>query len=84
MVKYECRSLAQKCRFRGVYSLEFSAAGRHDHYEGVAKDANVPKLTGRYQPIKDLTLRATYSNSFIAPNLYPDQMAQSAKASRRN
>jgi iron complex outermembrane recepter protein len=54
----------------GVYSLEFSAAGRHDHYEGVSKDANVPKLTARYQPIKDLTLRATYSNSFVAPTLY--------------
>ncbi len=54
----------------GVYSLEFAASGRHDHYEGVTKDANVPKLTLRYQPIKDLTLRTTYSNSFVAPTLY--------------
>ena len=53
-----------------VYNLELGLAGRHDHYEGVAKDAWVPKITLRYQPIKDLTLRATYSNSFIAPNLY--------------
>jgi len=53
-----------------VYSFEVSAAGRHDHYETVLKDANVPKLTARYQPFKDLTLRATYSNSFVAPTLY--------------
>jgi len=53
-----------------VYSLEVSAAGRHDHYEGVSKDADVPKLTIRYQPIKDLTIRGTYSNSFVAPTLY--------------
>jgi iron complex outermembrane receptor protein len=53
-----------------IYMLNVSAAGRHDHYEGVATDANVPKVTLRYQPIKDLTLRATYSNSFVAPTLY--------------
>jgi len=53
-----------------IYSLELSAAGRHDHYEGVTQDANVPKLTLRYQPFKDLTIRSTYSNSFVAPTLY--------------
>lgn len=53
-----------------VYNLELDLAGRYDHYEGVNKDAKVPKVTLRYQPIKDLTLRATYSNSFVAPNLY--------------
>ncbi|HEX8280844.1 MAG TPA: TonB-dependent receptor, partial [Chthoniobacterales bacterium] len=53
-----------------IYSLEANAAFRHDHYEGVKEDANVPKFTLRYQPIKDLTLRATYSNSFVAPTLY--------------
>ncbi len=52
------------------YSLELSAAGRHDHYEGVSKDANVPKFTLRYQPIQDVTIRATYSDSFVAPTLY--------------
>jgi iron complex outermembrane receptor protein len=54
----------------GIYSLELNSAFRHDHYEGINEDANVPKFTLRYQPIKDLTLRATYSNSFVAPNLY--------------
>lgn len=54
----------------GIYSLELSLAGRYDHYEGVKQDAKVPKVSLRYQPIKDLTLRATYSNSFVAPTLY--------------
>jgi outer membrane receptor protein involved in Fe transport len=53
-----------------IYSLELNLAGRFDHYDGIDEDAKVPKVTLRYQPIKDLTLRATYSNSFIAPNLY--------------
>ncbi len=53
-----------------VYSLELDLAGRYDHYEGVSEDAKVPKVSLRYQPIKDLTLRATYSNSFVAPNLF--------------
>ena len=50
--------------------MDLSLAGRHDHYEGINKDANVPKVTFRYQPIKDLTLRASFANSFVAPNLY--------------
>lgn len=53
-----------------IYSLELSGAGRHDHYEGVVKDADVPKVTLRYQPFQDLTIRSTYSNSFVAPTLY--------------
>ncbi len=54
----------------GVHNLEISLAGRFDHYEGVQEDAYVPKLALRYQPIKDLTVRFTYSNSFIAPTLF--------------
>ena len=53
-----------------IYSLELDLAGRHDHYQGVSEDANVPKVTLRWQPIQDLTVRATYSNSFVAPTLY--------------
>jgi len=53
-----------------VYSLDLDLAGRFDHYDGVKEDAKVPKVTLRYQPIKDLTLRATYSNSFVAPTLF--------------
>ncbi len=54
----------------GAYSLDLDLAGRFDHYDGVSEDAKVPKVTLRYQPIKDLTLRATYSNSFVAPTLF--------------
>ncbi len=54
----------------GVYSLEVDLAGRHDHYEGINEDANVPKVTLRWQPIQDLTVRSTYSDSFVAPTLY--------------
>jgi iron complex outermembrane recepter protein len=54
----------------GIYSLELNLAGRYDHYQGVSEDAKVPKVTLRYQPIPDLTLRSTFSNSFVAPNLF--------------
>lgn len=54
----------------GIYNLELTLAGRYDHYEGVKEDAKVPKIELRYQPIQDLTLRATYADSFIAPNLF--------------
>ena len=53
-----------------IRSLEITAAGRFDHYQEVKEDAKVPKLTLRYQPFADLTARATYSNSFVAPNLF--------------
>jgi len=54
----------------GVYNLELDLAGRFDHYAGVSEDAKVPKVGLRYQPIPDLTLRSTFSNSFVAPNLF--------------
>ncbi len=54
----------------GIYSLELDGAFRYDHYEGVKEDAKVPKVTLRYQPIQDITMRATYSNSFVAPTLF--------------
>jgi iron complex outermembrane recepter protein len=54
----------------GVYNLELDLAGRYDHYQGVSEDAKVPKVGLRYQPIPDLTLRSTFSNSFVAPNLF--------------
>ena len=54
----------------GIYNLEIGLSGRYDHYEGISTDSKVPKYTLRYQPIKDLTLRGTYSNSFVAPTLY--------------
>ncbi len=57
----------------GIYNFELNLAGRYDHYDGVKEDAKVPKVTLRYQPMKDLTLRATYANSFVAPTLFQTQ-----------
>jgi iron complex outermembrane receptor protein len=62
--------VSPQMKIPGIYSMDLSLAGRHDHYAGVRKDANVPKATFRYQPIQDLTLRASFANSFVAPNLY--------------
>ncbi len=62
----------------GVYNLELTLAGRYDQYQGVSEDSKVPKVSLRYQPIKDLTLRATYSTSFIAPTLFETQGPQIA------
>ena len=53
-----------------IYSLELRLAGRYDTYEGIKGDSKVPKVMMRYQPIKDVTVRGTYSNSFIAPDLF--------------
>jgi len=54
----------------GIHTLDLGLAGRYDHYQGVSEDAKVPKVTLRYQPFPDLTLRSTFSNSFVAPNLF--------------
>ena len=56
--------------FFWAHSLELSMAGRFDHYEGVSKNALGPEGRIALQPDKDITMRFTYSNSFIAPNLY--------------
>ena len=53
-----------------VYNFELDFSGRYDKYEGISGDSKVPKVMARYQPIKDVTVRATYSNSFIAPDLF--------------
>ena len=55
--------------FPGAYSLEFQAAERVEFYS----DTNLaerPKFSVRYQPFdSSLTLRATYTEAFHAPNL---------------
>ncbi|MEY2491874.1 MAG: iron complex outerrane recepter protein [Verrucomicrobiota bacterium] len=55
--------------FPGAYSLEFQAAERVEFYS----DTNLaerPKFSVRYQPLdSSLTLRATYTEAFHAPNL---------------
>jgi iron complex outermembrane receptor protein len=53
-----------------VYSLDLSLQGRYQTIEHINDDSKVPKVMLRYQPIKDLTLRGTYGNSFLAPDLF--------------
>ena len=54
----------------GAHLLEVSGAVRHETYSDTT-DPTVPKLTLRYLPIDDqFALRATYSKSFSAPQLY--------------
>ncbi len=51
-------------------SLEISAAGRLEHLDP-GGDTAIPKVGLRWEPIgKNLVLRSTYSEGFIAPTLY--------------
>jgi iron complex outermembrane receptor protein len=52
----------------GLQKLEFSAAGRVEHYEGIGTTAN-PKFGVLWAPVEDLQLRATFGRSFRAPAL---------------
>jgi iron complex outermembrane receptor protein len=65
--------------FPGVHSLEFQVAERFEFYS----DTNLserPKLSVRYQPFdSSLTLRASYTEAFHAPNL--SDFARSASES---
>ncbi len=55
----------------GVYSLSSDDAVRHESYQNIEKKPTDPLLAVRYQPIDDqLTLRGSYTKSFIAPNLF--------------
>lgn len=54
----------------GFRSLEMSAAVRHERYSDT-DDPTVPKFTLAWRPAGDeLLLRATYSESFVAPTLF--------------
>jgi outer membrane receptor protein involved in Fe transport len=48
--------------------LTFSAALRHEHWNGIAA-VTTPKLGVIYQPMTDVTLRATWGKSFKVPTL---------------
>ena len=57
-------------RMPGIYSAEFTAAGRHEIYSD-GEDPTVPKFALSYQPIDDsLLFRASVSRSFSAPTIY--------------
>lgn len=48
--------------------LELQLAGRYDNYDDFGSSTN-PKVGVRYQPMKELILRANWSTSFRAPSL---------------
>ncbi|RKR04503.1 iron complex outermembrane receptor protein [Kushneria sinocarnis] len=63
---------------KGVYSelnvplidgLEITAAVRYDDYSDVGDTTN-PKISFRYQPVRQLLIRGAYSEGFRAPTLY--------------
>ena len=53
----------------GLNRLSLSAAVRYEDYPGLAQLAT-PRLGLVYAPIRDLTLRGTWSRSFKAPTLF--------------
>jgi outer membrane receptor protein involved in Fe transport len=52
----------------GVESLEASAAARHVNYSTFGNNTSY-KLGARYTPIRDITVRGTYSTAFRAPSI---------------
>ncbi len=54
--------------FPGAYALDLIIAQRYEDYSDFG-DYSAPKFTVRYQPIKDLTLRGSYSEGVRAPSL---------------
>lgn len=49
-------------------NLEINLAGRYDDYSDYGSDFS-PKISFRYQPMDNLTLRASYGEGFSAPSL---------------
>ena len=55
----------------GIYSLSVDAAVRHEEYAGVSDKPVTPLVAVRWQPFDEqLTIRGSYTQSFIAPTLY--------------
>ncbi|MDH4372792.1 MAG: TonB-dependent receptor [Verrucomicrobiota bacterium] len=56
-----------------LYRFELTASGRFEQLDtgGVSKDATVPKVGFRWQPLDDqVTVRGAYSQGFVVPGLY--------------
>lgn len=51
-----------------IDNLEVSLAGRYDDYSDYGDDFS-PKISGRWQPLSALTVRASYGEGFRAPTL---------------
>lgn len=52
----------------GIHRLEVNVAGRYEHYSDLGSTSN-PKFGLAWSPVRELTLRGTYSTSFRAPLL---------------
>ena len=50
-------------------TLEADAAVRYDHYSDFGSTTN-PKVSVRWQPVRELLLRAAWGTGFLAPSLY--------------
>jgi iron complex outermembrane recepter protein len=60
--------LGGKWSWPGARLLEVVFSERYDNYSDFG-DAAKPKVAVRFKPTNDLTLRATYSEGFVAPSL---------------
>jgi outer membrane receptor protein involved in Fe transport len=63
----------------GAHVLEASAAARFVHYSTFGSNASY-KLGARWAPIRDVTLRGTYSTAFRAPSINELYLGQSETA----
>ncbi|HBZ08104.1 MAG TPA: TonB-dependent receptor [Massilia sp.] len=52
-----------------IKNLELNIASRYDHYTDVG-NSFTPKVSLRYEPTRELLLRASYNRGFRAPTLY--------------
>jgi iron complex outermembrane receptor protein len=52
----------------GIQNLELQLAARHENYSDFGQTTK-PKIAAIYQPIPEVLLRASYGESFLAPNL---------------
>lgn len=57
-------------RVPALTDLSFSIALRHETYSDVGDTGVKPRFAFRWQPVKDLTIRGSYSEGFIAPTFY--------------
>ena len=52
-----------------IKDLELNFAGRYDHYSDVGSSFN-PKVSLRYQPVRQLLVRGSFNKGFRAPTLF--------------
>jgi len=52
----------------GFHNLTLNVSGRYDHYSDFGGTFN-PKFAGTWSPVEGLSIRGSYSTSFVAPSL---------------